>query len=586
MSKKEPKIVVGTDYFPKFIQENALFVDKSLLIQDIIDDGAESILFTRPRRWGKSLNMSMLQHFFAARVADEPTQGLFDNLQIATIDNGHYMQYQGQHPVIYITFKDVEVHQYPQAMERIYTLITKTFIQFPELADSDKLPPELRAEYQKIRTGKANKTQMCNALLTLSECLYKHHGKKVYILIDEYDKPLNIAYRYDYFEDLVLFFKEFFGAGFKGNIFLQKGILTGVLRLAKAGLFSGLNNFQEYTLLDNKFAHYFGFTEDEVSRVFALTHLTHDSDHIKAWYNGYIMGDSVVMYNPWSIMSCVQNDGKLQPYWVDSADNSLIKKCLINSSESIKRELKMLLEGKTIQVDVQRHVTFDDLTNSPSALWSLLLYAGYLRVHSVNTESDFMQYDCQVSIPNKEVLKLFNSFIVNWFNNQLGCIKNAECLQHLLSANVSAFTHDLRSYLISAASTHDTGNNSELFYHGFLLALVIQLRATHHIRSNRESGFGRYDVIIIPKSAAISDLGIVLEFKRVTDAQQLESTAKKAVQQIDEKQYDHELREQPHIKKILRIGMAFVGKLVISAHQTFDCQQQSLTELAVHHMTD
>jgi hypothetical protein len=407
-----------------------------------------------------------------------------------------------------------------------------------------------------------------------------HYEKKVFILIDEYDKPLNFAYHYDYFDELSDFMKSFLSAGLKTNPYLEKGIMTGILRLSKANMLSGLNNLKEYTLLDNTYAPYFGFTEEEVTHTFTVNGLAHDLEKVKAWYNGYNIG-GLVIYNPWSIMNCVDNQGELRAYWVDTADNSLIEKSIVNASTQTKEQLKILLEGKSIQVSIQRHVVFDHLISQSSALWSLLLFAGYLRLDDPHYEYVDGKTLYKVKIPNQEVMYLFFDFLTRWFEDKIGGEDNAiACAKHLLAGDVEGFTRLLKLYLLDA-SFHDTSNQAEMFYHGFLYALLIQLRNTHQIHSNRESGFGRYDIAICPQTDKQGDLGILLEFKRVKKTEHLEAAAKEALQQIHDKQYDHELQQKLHIKKILRIGMAFSGKAVTAAYQYWDCAQGTLSEVVM-----
>jgi hypothetical protein len=524
--------------------------------------------------------LSMLHHFFASHTYGEQTKGLFDKLEIASVEHGHYMQYQGQYPVIFMNLKDVAERCYDDAIESIYGIVQRSFNQFADILNHPRLGAFSKQSFEEIRMGKASHQILKQSLLILSECLSIAYNKKVYILIDEYDKPLNHAYQYEYFDEFSDFMKGFLSAGFKDNPYLEKGIMTGILRLSKANMLSGLNNLKEYTLLDNTYAKYFGFTEDEVADVFKKTGLSQDLEKVKAWYNGYNIG-GLVIYNPWSIMSCIDNAGELRPYWIDTADNSLIEKSIMNASRDIKYHLKELLEGKSIEVDVERYVTFDRLTEGPIALWSLLLFAGYLRIDHIDSEYiDIRRQRCKLSLPNKEVKLLFFDFVYRWFEIKIGAAKKAtDCLKSLLVGDVSAFTEMLGEYLMDAASVHDVGDNAEMFYHGFVLALVIQARDSHYIRSNRESGKGRYDVAVFPKTANDGNLGILLEFKRVKTDDALEIAARAALGQIDDKQYDHELKQYAHIQNIVRIGIVFSDKAVLSAYQQVDCKRSRLGEV-------
>lgn len=377
------------------------------------------------------------------------------------------------------------------------------------------------------------------------------------MLIDEYDTPIHSAFSQDYYSEMIDLMRGLFGAALKTNPYLEKAVITGILCIAKESLFSGLNNVKVYTLLDNKYSEYFGFTEAEMSALLNQANLQQQADAIRHWYNGYLVGNTVI-YNPWSIARCLDENGKLRPYWIHTSGNDLIRELLARGDNALKEGLANLLEGKPIEVMITEYAVFGDLENDNNAFWSLLFFSGYLK--AIKSESVRSHIRCWLIPPNYEVKILFEDIIQGWFSNFLGDSRYQYFLKSLTQGNVEEFTLYLQDCLQNVISIFDAsgGHYPERFYHGFVLGLVVSLEATHEVQSNRESGYGRYDVMLIPKD---SQLGIVMEFKTTTHAQNLSQAAEQALQQIIEKNYAQQLRSKG-IQKILHLGLAFHHKEV------------------------
>jgi hypothetical protein len=558
------KLPIGQSDFRKLIDNQLDFVDKSLFIKEVLDDSAEVILITRPRRFGKTLNMSMLHHFFAPTVHGQVTQGLFNGLKIAQLAE-LYMQHQGKYPVISCSFKDVKDGSFKSAYESLVDVMSETYKDHHYLLSSPKLYDEEKEIYESILRQRANEAQVKFALKSLTHYLYRHHTIKPILLIDEYDTPLQSAYVHGYYDQMVGLMRYLFSAALKDNHNLHKAVLTGILRIAKESLFTGLNNLEIYSLLRSEYGQYFGFTEEEVTDLLKETQLEGKAEEIKAWYNGYKMGETIV-YNPWSIVNCIKRNGELRPYWVNTSDNRLIKDLMIKSSAMFKVQFELLLQGKPVSRLIDENFAFDDLADNESAIWSLLLFSGYLK--AIQTIPEGTKTNCILLSPNQEVIYLYKDTIQEWFIDRMGQGQYHQFLMSLVEGKIDDFAKILKQFLFETASVFDVkGKNPEKFYHGFVLGLVASLEKTHVIKSNRESGYGRYDVMIIPKNHA--QLGIILEFKSVDDdIVSLEKAAHDALAQITERKYQVEL-QQIGISNILKVGLAFKGKEVSVAHEHF-----------------
>ena len=566
------KLPIGVSNFQELVKGDYLFCDKTTMISDFLSKGEKVTLIARPRRWGKTLNMSMLQHFFSAEVSGVSTKGLFDNLVIGKVDGGnHIAQHQGKYPVIMISFKDVNADNFQGAYNAVYELITTIYESYTYLFNSDKINKIQLNKLYRIINNEANQQQLEKSLELLSQCLYQHHGQKVYILIDEYDTPLNKAYgNKEYLDSMVAFMRNLFSSALKDNNYLEKGVLTGILRVSKDSMLSGLNNLKTYTILDQGYSSYFGLSEVEVQDLFTKQNHSASMEEVKSWYNGYRVGN-LVMYNPWSIISCLSEEGRFDVYWVNTGNNNLIEQKVLTSHSDIKEQFEQLMCGESLDISINKHLAFDILDKDETSFWSLLLFAGYLTFETSSLSAYTNVYDCSVRVPNYEIWRLYSTFFQEWFINQFERKRQYDSfLKHLVVGEVASFVEELSYFLRRSVSYFDTkkSSTSEGFYHGFVLGMLASLSITHYVRSNRESGLGRYDLLLIPKKEGSK--AFLLEFKQVRKEEELESTAKLALAQIQTKSYHTEILQYPHVKEVVEVGIAFSGKSVLAAYAIYD----------------
>ncbi len=562
------KIYIGSSNFEKIITDDGLFVDKSLFIKAIIEDTSDVILITRPRRFGKTLNMSMLHYFFAEKVWFTETARLFDNLAIAKVDDGFYIkEYQGKYPVIFMSFKDIKARDYQTVLGQLTYLARDAFNVHDYLLESHALSvtdKKIFESYLEMETFNTYKIDV--SLRFLSQLLYKHHRQKVVILIDEYDTPLNAAYVENYIGDLTPLMRNLMSNTFKDNDALHKGVMTGILRVSKDSMLSGLNNLEVYTILDQEYREYFGFSDQELDALYEEQGVIADKENAKKWYNGYNFA-GLQIYNPWSILNCLHRDGKFDDYWVHTSNNTMVETLLLKFREDVHPAVTQLMEHKTAEVIIDRHVTYDVLDIQSSSLWSLLLFAGYLTTEMAR-RTDELLYECRVKLPNIEIVHLLNYYYKIWFSTRLG-VQYQAFLNNLAEGKVEKFSEQLNTYLTEALSVRDTGYTAEKFYHGLVLGLIASLRSSHIVHSNRESGDGYPDVLLYPlANNQKHDLGIVMEFKHAKEdgSENQELLAEKALRQINEKNYVTELKAQAQVKRILKLGLAFNHKQVIVKH--------------------
>ncbi len=556
------KLPVGYDNFRKILDNKLDFVDKSLFIKDVMDDHTTEIaLITRPRRFGKTLNLSMLQHFLAAEVHGQKTTELFNHLKIGQINDGGYLKYQGKYPVIFISFKDIKDTDFVTAYNKMRELIISIYDEHNYLALSDRLSNNQRQLYQLIMTRQADRSQLQNSLQILCTCLYQHYNVKPWLLIDEYDTPIQSSYLHGYYDEMINFMRGMFGAALKTNPYLEKAVITGILRIAKESLFSGLNNLKVYSVLDERYGQYFGFTEDEMSALLVQADLMSHADEIKKWYNGYLFGQTIV-YNPWSVVNCLNDGGKLKPYWLNTSDNALIKSLLAQADTDTKFKLESLVRGQSIETIVDEYVAFTHFAENPGALWSLLLSSGYLK--ALFCEPSGSNLKCSLLPPNYEVGMIYSELVKEWISGRIGYDQYDYFIGTLLKGNMEDFAEMLKKYLVETISVFDvSGKNPEKFYHGLVLGIISSTMKTHTIKSNRESGYGRYDVMIIPKDLTNAQaVSLILEFKVAKEGEELKASAHEALQQIEKRHYEAELK-QAGITKIIKAGLAFSGKKVV-----------------------
>ena len=554
-------IPVGTDNFRKLVTakssrgDRSLFVDKTKFIVEILDDGSEVILITRPRRFGKTINMSMLQHFLAAEVNGQATKDLFENLLIS--QDQAAMSCQGKYPVIFITFKDAKGSSYAAIEELMRAQICCVYEEFKYLLDSTKLMPHQKSMFATVLDKTSSLSDLKNSIKNLSQYLYTETGVTAYLLIDEYDTPIHSAYSQDYYADVLDLIRAMLGASLKGNTWIKQGILSGITRIAKESIFSELNNITTYSLQNKAYADCFGFTETEVMELCSKMQLNASLTEIKAWYNGYLCRD-VTLYNPWSVMQCLKNHGEISSYWINTSSNDLVINLIISGGVEIYEKLEILLQGKTVMENLDDHVVYQNINENRAAIWTLLVMTGYLKVVSYPRLEGSNKYE--LALPNKEVRYFYQNAIQVWLSNRSGAMWYQNFLDDLLVGKLLNFEKKLLQIVQATFSVRDMAENAaEQFYHAFMLGLLASLQNTHTISSNRESGLGYYDFLIVPKD--VSKNAVILEFKAPKDTTEdnLVKEAAKALEQIKTKKYAMEL-EATGVKNIISIGISFAKK--------------------------
>lgn len=548
---------IGLENFRKLIENQLVFIDKTLFIKSVMDDSSDAILITRPRRFGKTLNLSMLHHFFASEVWGEKTSGLFEHLKIS--EYKEYMQHQGRYPVIFLTMKDIKDGSFSVASEKFAQLMSGIYSQHRYLLKSEKLYPEEKIVFETILATQALMSVLENSLKKLCEYLSRYHQINPIILVDEYDTPIQSAYFHNYYDEMVSFLRNFLGAALKTNPYLHKAVLTGVLRISRESLFSDLNNIRTYSLLSQQYAECFGFTEEEVVSLLDKAELKHLLQEVRKWYNGYQIGEMTI-YNPWSIINFLGENGRLQSYWVNTSDNQLIREQLSQGSLSFKQDFETLLQDQSINKLINEGMVFKNLKHNEGALWNLLFMAGYLKPTSCDLTNEGAL--CELKIPNFEVRGLFQRNVKEWLSGVNDSQWYMNFLNELLQGHVEQFEERLKRVMLQTLSSWDVATNKqEAFYHGFMIGLTAALTETCELKSNRESGEGRYDVMIIPYD--VKRYAIILEFKaiEVEEEEKLTKAAEKALQQISSHQYSQDLKQRK-IANILMLGVAFCGKQV------------------------
>ena len=551
--------------FKELIEEKYPFVDKTLFVKEIMNNGSKVILITRPRRFGKTLNMSMLYYFLTQNQANE--ENLFENLEISK-DVEFCKEHQNKYPVILISFKDIKEISYKKVIAKVKILIGALYAQHRYLLEGEVLYEEEKDLFCKILKTKATEEQLENSLKALSEYLNRYFSRPPIVLIDEYDTPIQEAYVKGYYDELIPFMRSLLGQALKDNVNsksvnIKKAIVTGIMRVAQESLFSGLNNFEVYTLLRQDYGQYFGFTEPEVVRLIDQTGRNISLPAIKEWYNGYQVG-KYTLYNPWSIIECLKNHGQLKPYWLNTADNRPLKNLVSKASTVVKRRFEELLQGKSVEVPLMENLIFADLDKKEDVLWSFLLYVGYLNVLSTTRYDSLLM--AQIAIPNREVRGIYDEMVREWFTKAISLESYNEFVDSLSSGDMGRFKTILSAYLLQSGSYFDFNvNTPEQVFHGFILGLVLGLRDSYIIRSNQEGGYGRFDVALIPNDKKKN--GILIEFKTANTPELLESRAIEALAQIKLKKYTT-IFDQHGVSSVCAVGLAFCGKDVSLMHES------------------
>ena len=558
------ELPVGISNFKELIEKKYQFVDKTLFVKEIMNNGAKVILITRPRRFGKTLNMSMLYSFLDQNQANKPN--LFENLEISK-DVEFCKEYQNKYPVILISFKDIKPPSYQKTVKKISSLIRRTYSQHRYLLDGDVLCEDEKDLFRAILNGKADEEMIEDSLQQLSGYLRRYFDIPPIVLIDEYDTPIQESYFRGYYDELISFMRSLLGQALKDNedsniVNITKAIVTGITRVAQESLFSGLNNFEVYTLLRQDYGQYFGFTEPEVVKLIDQTGHNVSLQTIKEWYNGYQVG-KYTLYNPWSIIECLSHKGELKSYWLNTADNGPLKTLVSKASTVVKRRVEELLQGKSVEVPLMENLVFADLDKKEDILWSFLLYVGYLNVLSTKRYDSLLM--AQIAIPNREVRGVYDEMVREWFTKAIDLESYNEFVGSLSSGNIERFKVLLSAYLIQSGSYFDFNvNTPEQVFHGFILGLVLGLRDSYIIRSNQEGGYGRFDVALIPNDKKKN--GIVIEFKTANTTELLESRAIEALAQIKLKKYTA-IFAQHGVSSVIAIGLAFCAKDLELVHE-------------------
>lgn len=531
-------IAIGVSDFRNIIANNCFYVDKTKFIEELVNDMTAVHLITRPRRFGKTLNLSMLKYFYDIEGNTE-NRKLFDGLYIS---NSLAMSEQGKYPVIFLSFKDVKADSSLEMMENIAILMKNLYDKFEYIRE--KLNQSNLMEFDEIWLKKDN-ANLRGALLNLCSYLKEYYNQDVILLIDEYDTPMVSAYEHGYYDEIKMFFTTLYGSALKENPALKKAVLTGIMRISKENIFSGLNNVKVNSILEDDFAEYFGITEKEVEKSLIEYGLEERLPEVQKWYNGYIFG-GVRVYNPFSITNFLDRK-KIMPYWVNTSSNTLINKVLKEASSSIFEELSKLFQRETINKTIDVYSNFNELKNTEQ-IWYLLTNAGYL---TPVEEIDFGKYS--IRIPNEEVHYFFER---DFIRNFLGSVDNFDrTLSYLLEGDFDNFTYELENIILNSVSCFDFNSNSkESHYHVFILGMLLGLRRRYYIHSNREGGRGRYDLVVEPMDK--SKNGLVIEFKVAKEKEELEKASEEALAQIEEKRYYEGLRDRG-VERIILVGISF-----------------------------
>ena len=538
-------------------QSEYYYVDKTMLIKEFLDKKPLVSLFTRPRRFGKTLNMDMLRVFF--EISDEDTSRYFMDKNIWKC-GAQYQAHQGKYPVIFLTFKDVKFDTWKATMDKIRGLLQEEYGRHQELLISDKISQYEKEYFSKILDATANEVELTSALERLSKMLATHYEKSPIIIIDEYDTPIQEGYSKDFYDEIISFMRNFFSGAFKDNKNLSYGFLTGILRIAQESIFSGLNNLTVNSVMDEEYSQFFGFTSDEVKVMLEYYNMSDKENELKDWYDGYRFGNEEI-YNPWSVINYISRGGIPQAYWVNTGKNEILDDVMRTSTDDIAERLHALLQGESVIARIDQNVVYRSLAEEPSNIYSLLLVAGYLKTQKKELQADGA-YLCEVSIPNKEIASVYKNEILSYFL-QIGVITRTianKIAESLYANDYKKLQKAIAEYLDKSISFYDGG--AEGFYHGLMLGLIALMDNQYKIKSNRESGDGRYDVCLIPRGKRYPGIILELKWKEKLKEDALNKLGEDALAQIDNLRYDLEMKEDG-ITNILKFGIAFSGKKVV-----------------------
>ena len=555
-------IGIGNQDFEAIRRENYFYIDKTLFIKEWWEGGDTVTLITRPRRFGKTLTMNMTEKFFSVRYAERGD--LFEGLKLW--DSGKFRTLQGTYPVISLSFANVKEHSYEMARRKICQILSNLYLEYEFLLDRDMISPRGRRFFESVSENMDDMTATM-AIHQLSLFLSKYYGKHVIILLDEYDTPMQEAYVNGYWEELMSFIRSMFNAAFKTNPYLERAIMTGITRVSKESIFSDLNNLEVVTTTSEKYADCFGFTEKELFQPLDEYGMSDGKEEVKKWYDGFTFGSQKDIYNPWSILNYLDK-GKVAPYWANSSSNSLIGRLIREGNKAVKQAFEELMSGRNLEAEeIDEQIVHDQLSKKRNAIWSLLLASGYLKVVECQFVERTGRWHYTLALTNREVYLMFENMVHDWFVESDGAYN--DFIKALLTGDVKAMNAYMNKVALATFSYFDTGKNPsreepERFYHGFVLGLMVELSDRYILTSNRESGFGRYDVVLEPRRP--DDDGMILEFKvqDVDDEKELADTVREALAQIDRQKYEVMLVEKGVSKeRIRKYGFAFSGKRVL-----------------------
>ena len=558
-----PKVIgIGKQRYDRIIENNLFYIDKTMFIKEWWENQDDVTLITRPRRFGKTLNMDMLKCFFSNEYKDRGD--LFEGLNIWKEEK--YREIQGTYPVIFLSFAGIKGNNYEFARQQICIQIADIYEKNRYLLESDILSDNEKEFYKNVNIYMSDAT-LSESINKMSSFMSRYYGKNVIILLDEYDTPMQEAYVNGYWEELVSFTRSFFNATFKSNLYLERAVITGITRVSKESIFSDLNNLKVITVESDEYSDTFGFSEEEVFLALDDFNLSDKKQIVKEWYDGFTFGSQRDIYNPWSIINFLENK-KIDTYWADTSSNSLINHLIKKSVPEIKELMELLLKRESIEVTFDDQIVFNQLDKSKNAIWSLLVASGYLKIDDIEYKGLLLKPWYHISITNLETVSMFANMFAGWFENPDA--RYNDFIKSLLNNDLKGMNYYMNKVALATFSYFDTGKNPsetlepERFYHGFVLGLIVELSDRYEVKSNRESGFGRYDVMIIPLDK--SEKAIVLEFKvhESDEEKTFEETVSSALAQIEEKKYDTELINAGVKKENIRhYGFAFEGKKVL-----------------------
>ena len=537
-------------------QSDYYYVDKTMLIKEFLDQKPLVSLFTRPRRFGKTLNMDMLRVYF--EKTDEDTSKYFKDKAIWKCGE-IYRMHQGKYPVIFLTFKDVKFNSWQDTVEKIKSLLQEEYGRHQELLSSDKISDYEKEYFNKVLSATESDVELSSSLEKLSKMLSSHYDKAPIIIVDEYDTPIQEGSSKDFYDEIIGFIRNFFSGAFKDNKNLSYGFLTGILRIAQESIFSGLNNLTVNSVMDNAYDSYFGFTNEEVSKMLSYYGVLEKESELKEWYDGYLFGNEEI-YNPWSVINYVSKGCIPQAYWANTGKNEILEDVLKVADEGITEKLYSLILGDEVLARIDQNVVYRSLMDDPGNIYSLLLVAGYLKTTIKKLQADG-SYLCQVSIPNKEIASVYKNEVLSHLI-QIGAMSRTTAnriAESLFMNDCVKLENAIEEYMDKAISFYDTVGES--FYHGLILGLIATMDTQYKIKSNRESGNGRFDIALTPRDDRYPGIIMELKWKKGLSEENLAVLANEAVSQIDRKKYDSGMRDEG-IHKVLKFGIAFSGKRV------------------------